>query len=96
MIRAVLARISGLRLLIVGVALFGALVSISVFFTEGAIQASKTILGNTNNPFSVALSYAILSSIPFIGIAGFLSYRVNRHIRRLSRGRYEPPAEEDY
>ncbi|MDG7000433.1 MAG: hypothetical protein JRN15_15155 [Nitrososphaerota archaeon] len=96
MIQAVIARISGLRMLMIGVAVIGVISSITVFIYETAYQISRSFLGNANNPLSAALSFAILSATPFMAIEGYLSYRVNKHIRRLSRGRYEPPAEEEY
>ncbi len=54
------------------------------------------ILKGNVNAFSVASSDAILTIIPFIGIIGFLSYRVSKHIRRLSRGHYVPLPDVDY
>ncbi len=91
MIRAVLSRITGLRLMMVGVAIIGAISSLYVY---GLVATAQVISGNIN-AFSLAQSDAIFAIVPFIGIIGYLSYRVNKHIRRLSHGRYEPPVEED-
>lgn len=91
MIRAVLARINGLRLMMVATGIAGIFASAYDFLVTLAQQALQ---GNIN-AFFVASEYAILTYIPFIGIIGYLSMRVNKHVRRLSRGRFVPPPEED-
>jgi hypothetical protein len=92
MIKATLARISGLRLLMVGVSVMAGVVALVVYLYEYVIFS---LAGNPNTLF-LSLSYSIFSAIPFMGVIGFASFRANKHIRRLSRGRYMPPQEEDY
>lgn len=49
----------------------------------------------SSNPVGDAFLAAILSFIPFMGVAGYLSYRVNKRIERLSKVKIEPRAEID-
>lgn len=93
MVRAVVAKISGLRLLMVGAGIGGGITSFIVWFWVLYAQVVN-LTANVNTP-QLALSDAILTFIPFIGLIGILSYRVNRHVSKLSRGRYTPPRDEE-
>ena len=90
-VRSVLARITGLRLMMVACAVVAGIVGSIVWFYEFVIQ---TVALNSNALF-VSLSYAIFSTIPFMAIMGYLHYRVSKHVRRLSYGKYENVLELD-
>jgi len=86
-VRAVLERIRGLRRAMVVTAVIGVFTSYLVSILVGiraAISLSPNALGE-------ALEYGIVSFIPFVAIIGYFSYRVNKHIDRLSKGKFEPP-----
>jgi len=77
----------------IATAITGAMVSSLVFVAAAAVQISNGLFGGRpgggdilSNPFTVA----VLVAIPFIILGGYLSYRVNRHTDRLSRGKFEP------
>lgn len=89
-IHAILQRIAGLRRAMAATALLGVAVSSFVFLyavSYGIIQ----FLSEPGRIFSQALQYGIISFVPFIAIMGYFSYRVNKHIEKLSKGKYEPP-----
>lgn len=88
-IEAVKSRIAGLRMGIVGSAITGVAVSFIVFLVAEAGQVSNAVLGGSSGPGGPIL-WSVVSAIPFMLICGYLSYRVNRHTDRLSRGKFEP------
>ncbi len=86
-VRAVLERITGLRRAMTATAVIGAATSAYVFFF---VAIGELVMFKTS-AFSDGIQYGVASFAPFIALIGYLSYRVNRHIDRLSRGKYEPP-----
>jgi hypothetical protein len=90
-VRSVLARITGLRLMMVASAVVAGISALIVWFYEFIIQVAAL----NPNALSVSLSYAIFSTIPFMALMGYFHYRVGKHIRRLSYGKYENVLELD-
>ena len=89
-------RIAGLRYAMVGAAAAGFVTSFVVWFYT-ILGASISLTFDATHTYTQALSFAILAFLPYLTAIAFLSYRVNKHVRRLSRGKYEPPpVEEDY
>ena len=91
-VRAVLERIEGLRRAMVAIIAIGLFCSFLAWFLSLVSYIfAYPYSSNPVNPFYSALVYAVLVFIPFLLLTGYFSYRVNRHIERLSRGKYEPP-----
>lgn len=88
-IRAVLAQIQGLRLAIIGTALGGVAVVTLVFMFS--LYSNTFTSPPTNNPVGSALYLSAAVALPFVMLAGYLSTRIDKHINRLSRGKYERP-----
>ncbi len=86
-VRAVLARIAGLRRAMTATAIIGVVASWIVFL---AVTSSEVLAFDTA-VFWLGLASSIAAFAPFIGIIGYFSYRVNRHIDRLGKGKYRPP-----
>jgi hypothetical protein len=86
-VRAILERIAGLRRAMTATAVIGVLASILAWL----FVTSFELLTLNASAFGLGLEYGIVAFVPFIAIIGYFSYRVNRHIDRLSRGKYEPP-----
>jgi multisubunit Na+/H+ antiporter MnhC subunit len=94
-IQAVLAKIDGLRKTIMGVGLAGLITSFLTFiFTANYLSEFNTGY-TTHYDTQAILGYSVLTAfviyVPFLAVMAYFSLRVNRHIERLTRGKYEPP-----
>ena len=78
-----------------GVGLAGLIASfLTLIFTANYLSEFNT--GYTTHYDSQAiLGYSVLTAlivyVPFLAVMAYFSLRVNRHIERLTRGKYEPP-----
>lgn len=85
-IHAVKERIAGLRRGMVAVAIGGVVTSTVVFWLSFFVfitQFRPSFVGD-------AIQLGFITWLPFIALIGYLSYRVNRYIERLSQGKFEP------
>ncbi len=87
-IQAVRERIAGLRMGMVATAIAGTFTSFLIF----ELALTSLSVGFRPSPFQDAFQAALIALVPFLAVIGFLSYRVNKHITRLSQGKFEPPA----
>jgi uncharacterized membrane protein len=72
-------------------AIIGGVVSFIVFFVVEAAELSRGILGQSSPDYLVApLRAALVTFVPFVSVCTYFSYRVNKHINRLSRGKLGP------
>ncbi len=85
---AMTARIRGLRMAIFGTGIVGFVSSLTAFLYLPALNSYR--YSSLAQQLEYALASAFIVSIPFIVFMLFLTYRVNKHIDRLSRGRFEP------
>ncbi len=90
-IEAVKARIGGLRMGMIASVASGAVLAFIAFFLVTVGNLVRGLSGQIgtefwSNPFLIA----VLTLAPFMFLTGYLSYIVDRHIERLSRGKFEP------
>ena len=86
-VEAVKLRVFGLRMAMVAVGLVGVATSVVVFL----LSLSAGLLGLRPTALGEAVQLGLVVLVPFMIGEGYLSYRVNRHIDRLSKGKFEPP-----
>lgn len=86
-VSAVSARIVGLRRSMTATAFVGIATSWFVFLAVSSFE----VLTLDAAAFWLGLASSIAAFAPFVGIIGYLSSRVNKHIDRLSRGKYGAP-----
>ncbi len=78
-----------------GIATAGLFSSFLIFILTAnyvsGLNTGYTIIYNTQTIWIYSSIAAFVLYLPFLAVIAYISLRVNRHIERLTRGKYEPP-----